>query len=223
MTVDFDRAGDLVVAGQLKLALQLLDDGAFAHRLDDPAEAADAYYLAAGLCRLLGDNPGAIDRARAAIGVDADPIITLRATMLVASAAVASGDRSEVLAALPPAKAGEDVVQRALLTAHTALEDGALKEAVRAAVVARRQALQDVEPLGYLTAVLIAAQATERLGDRLSVYRLLATAKATLTDLLGAEAAAALVEPELVALRSKWGADEFGRVKAAQVRHGGVR
>ena len=112
--------------------------------------------------------------------------------------------------------AGDDgaIADVAMLTASTALDAGDLPTALDAAEQARAAALKSVNPAAYVGSSLALALAAEQLRDRLRAYTALATGWATLGDLLGAEAAREVFEPQLAAMRVRWGAEEFGRVKA---------
>ncbi|GAA5024702.1 hypothetical protein [Actinopolymorpha pittospori] len=102
-----------------------------------------------------------------------------------------------------------------LLTAARSLARGDLAAARSAARSARGHALEAIQPLAYLAAVLAGSRIADRVGDRVDAYRLLATGYATLADLLGAELSRQTFEPELLALRDRWGAEAFASVKAA--------
>jgi hypothetical protein len=58
------------------------------------------------------------------------------------------------------------------------------------------------------------AELSEARGDRRGAYEALAVGLATLGDLLGRDAAKALCEPKLLAMRERWGPEAFAAVKA---------
>ncbi|MGW5366318.1 hypothetical protein [Actinopolymorpha pittospori] len=143
---------------------------------------------------------------------------------LVQGVALAQGEgRSDLVDVLRPAAGRTAADARSpgalaeldLLTAARSLARGDLAAARTAARSARGRALEAVQPLAYLAAVLAGSRIADRLGDRVEAYRLLATGYATLADLLGAELSRRTFEPELLALREKWGAEAFASVKAA--------
>jgi hypothetical protein len=102
-----------------------------------------------------------------------------------------------------------------LLLCAQALQRGDAAAARDAALQAREAALQAVAAPSYLAAARALADAQDALGQRVEAYRALATAWATLGDLLGSETARAWVEPLLAALAHKWGAAAFKEVREA--------
>jgi tetratricopeptide (TPR) repeat protein len=89
------------------------------------------------------------------------------------------------------------------------------QKAIELAISAREAALEAVAPVSYFAAASELAQSFDALGDLKNSYGALATAWATLGDLLGARAARTWVEPLLVAYKVKWGDDAFARAKGA--------
>lgn len=102
----------------------------------------------------------------------------------------------------------------AVLDAAMALDEGDPDRALDAARRARDLALDAVAPLTYLSAAVTISELADQRGDRVGAYRSLATAWATLGDLMGRDAAAQAVTPRLEALRDRWGPATFAEVKA---------
>ena len=107
------------------------------------------------------------------------------------------------------------VADTCLLLCAQAFQRGDAAAARDAALQAREAALQAVAAPRYLAAARALAEAHDALGERIEAYRALATAWATLGDLLGAETARAWVEPLLAGLARRWGAAAFKEVRAA--------
>ena len=76
------------------------------------------------------------------------------------------------------------------------------------------QSLAAVAPVSYLAAAALLAQLHDAAGERVVAYGVLATAWATLGDLLGADVAASWVRPLLLALSLQWGDAAFAEAKA---------
>jgi tetratricopeptide (TPR) repeat protein len=175
------------------------------------------------------DATDALDDARAlAITIDDDEselrLLVEIATLLVGEHRP-GWDRALDIAREAALQSGDDtaVADVAMLTASTALDAGDLPVALDAAEQARAAALRSVNPAAYVGSSLAIAMAAEQSGDRLRAYTALATGWATLGDLLGAEAARDVFEPQVAAMRDRWGAEEFGRVKDEHdaIRRGG--
>lgn len=103
----------------------------------------------------------------------------------------------------------------AMLRSTLALYDKDLDQALAAAMQAQDLALQAVQPIAYTTSTLAISKLSEELGDRPQAYRVLAVGWATLGDLMGEELGKATFGPKLQELVSKWGEDEFVRVRDA--------
>lgn len=103
----------------------------------------------------------------------------------------------------------------AVLEAAMALDEGDADGALEAAHRAKDLARAAVAPLTYLSAAVTISDLEDQRGNRLEAYRTLATAWATLADLVGRDPAAEAVTPRLEALRDRWGAATFAEVKAA--------
>ncbi len=69
-------------------------------------------------------------------------------------------------------------------------------------------------PSTYFSAAVAISRAANALGDQLEAYRALATAWATLADVIGDEAAQSWVSPVLSALQTEWGEQGFAAVRA---------
>jgi len=102
-----------------------------------------------------------------------------------------------------------------VLRAKLAREAGRFEESIGYATAARDAALQAVAPVSYFAAAGELAQNFDALGDFTNSYGALATAWATLGDLLGEGVAKSWVEPLLLAFKFKWGDEQFARSKKA--------
>lgn len=166
------------------------------------AAARASYAQARALQAQAGDAAGAartdVECAEALTGAGAWP------EAAVAVAAVQGAQQDDALAP-----------RVALLRARLALHHGDVAAALGAAQEARDLALGVVEPVAYFAAAALLAQLHNAAGDRLAAYRSLATAWATLGDLLGREVAASWVRPLLLAYAVQWGEAGFAQVKAA--------
>lgn len=100
-----------------------------------------------------------------------------------------------------------------ILLVHARLARAAKRgqAAVEYARRARSAALEAVAPLSYFAASVELAEALEARGELTEAYGTLATAWATLSDVLGQDAAQSWVEPCLMAYRLKWGEERFGK------------
>jgi hypothetical protein len=106
------------------------------------------------------------------------------------------------------------LAELALLEVARGLERGETDTAIEAAERARAESLLAVNPLTYLAAAVAIAELADRRNDRSRAYQTMATALVTLADVVGRASARALAEPELVALKERWGETEFAAVKA---------
>ncbi len=104
--------------------------------------------------------------------------------------------------------------ERLLLIARLALANGRFAAAAESARLARASALEAVAPLSYYAAAVALAEAFEGMGRHTDAYAALATAWATLGDVLGRDVAESWVAPILEAYRMKWGAEGFATAKA---------
>ena len=80
---------------------------------------------------------------------------------------------------------------------------------------ARQAALDVADPIAYLTAAAESSRVAEQIPDDAIAYGRLATAWATLGDLLGEDAARQLVRPLLVDLRDRMGVERFAAAREA--------
>lgn len=102
-----------------------------------------------------------------------------------------------------------------VLRARLARTAGNLPAATEDAERARQAALEAVAPVSYFAAATELAEALEGQGDRPGAYGVLATAWATLSDVLGEEAASSWVEPCLLGYQIRWGGPAFQQAKTA--------
>jgi tetratricopeptide (TPR) repeat protein len=100
-----------------------------------------------------------------------------------------------------------------VLRSKLARAGGQFGEAIEFALSAREAALEAVAPVSYFAAAGQLAQSFEALGDRKNSYGALATAWATLGDLLGDGVARSWVEPLLLAFKFKWGDQAFAHAR----------
>jgi tetratricopeptide (TPR) repeat protein len=87
------------------------------------------------------------------------------------------------------------------------------QSAVEYARLARSAALEAVAPLSYFAASVELAEALEARGELAETYATLATAWATLSDVMGRDAAQSWVEPCLMAYQLKWGEKIFAQTR----------
>jgi tetratricopeptide (TPR) repeat protein len=102
----------------------------------------------------------------------------------------------------------------ALLRARLARGEGKIDEALELARQSREAALQAVAPVSYFAASAELAEALRLRNDLPGAYGALATAWATLADLLGDETARSWVEPCLLAYQVSWGESEFQKARS---------
>jgi hypothetical protein len=204
-------ARELVFAGDLAGARDRLEAAAeFWRTQENPAEAARCLRLASSLA--------AFERA----ALSSERVLTALSLVDDVSQAQAAGrvDMAERLseqADRVAAEAGDhaSAAQLALLATARALDRGDPEAARVHAERARAEALAGRSASGYLGAAVALAELAEAAGDRVAAYASLAIGWVTLRDLVGAEQARAAFQPRLSALRQRWGATEFARVKAA--------
>ena len=156
------------------------------------------------------------DLLRACALSDAHTALRLRAQH--AGRLLDLGEVRHAAAALPPANPTQDAQTRAMLLtqqARLARLSGDVEAARRHAEAARAAAREAVAPLPYFTASVELAEAFDAAGDRPHSYGALATAWATLSDLLGREVARSWVEPCLLALKLRWGDEAFAAARQA--------
>ena len=105
------------------------------------------------------------------------------------------------------------LAQLYVLEATRAIEQRDQDRARSALVQARGQALDARAPITYMTAAIALAELDDAMGDRLGAYESLARAWATLSDVLGPDAARAAIQPKLEALRTQWGNSAFDAIR----------
>ncbi|MBL8473295.1 MAG: hypothetical protein KF778_04015 [Rhodocyclaceae bacterium] len=168
---------------------------------DAPTAARASYAEARALHLQAGDRAGA-----AAVAVECAETL----------AGVLARDDAAVTAATQAITDDAALAPRvALLRARLAMRAGDAPAALAAAQEARALALEWVEPVAYFAAAALLAQIYDSKAERRAAYRVLATAWATLGDLLGREAAASWVRPVLLAFALQWGEQAFADIKAA--------
>lgn len=173
-------------------------------RSGQPREGRDAYAQARALHAAEGDAGGS-----ALIDIEcAETLVATHAWPFVPDAVARVG---HVLEALDDA--GLEA-RSALLRARLAQHGGDLTRALAAAETARTQSLAAVAPVSYFAAAALLAQLHDAAGERVAAYGVLATAWATLGDLLGADVAASWVRPLLLAFSLQWGDAAFADAKA---------
>jgi len=118
------------------------------------------------------------------------------------------------IAAEPPAD-GAAAARRGLVSGRVAARAGNQRSALERFDGARQGALDCRDPISYLAAAAEGAAAAEACGLMEAAYERLATAWATLSDLMGPESARELVRPALQGLRDRLGAARFNAVRAA--------
>ncbi|MEW2416040.1 hypothetical protein AB0953_20290 [Streptomyces sp. NPDC046866] len=149
---------------------------------------------------------GAHDEAEAA---------ALGAALAVAHVAPDTAERVWAAATAAAPRDATAAVRRALAGGRIALLADDPARALRRFDAARGAALDGADPIAYLAAVQEAVGAAELLGDDATAYARLATACATVGDLLGRELGRRLVRPLLDALRERLGPRRFTAARAA--------
>lgn len=209
------RANFLVAEGKYAPALRLLADVAALHASCGDEDARfETLRRVAMLTQMLGRSGEAFDVLIDAMkDVPASPAQMVRARLelhLLARGAGVEGAEplSNVLAAAEaqgdPAAAGYVRLQMAA----DALMAGDVAGGETLADAARGDALEATDPILYLNACLMIAEAREKQGDRVGMLTILFTCRSSLEDLLGPKAG----QPVLAlvhTLEEKWGADAF--------------
>jgi tetratricopeptide (TPR) repeat protein len=205
-------------------------------------DADEATSLLTEVLAVLGDEPARAQilqrRAAAAVAagrwreaaadlMDAEDLYSAHnapdeaeAAALGAAAAVANVDpetAERVWAAVSASspRDGGAAAQRGIIGGRVAMLAGDPALALKRFDAARQGALDSADPFAYLAAVAEAVQAAETLGDDSTAYARLATAWATIGDLLGAENGRQLVRPQLEQLRDRLGPDRFNAARTA--------
>ena len=199
--LDAGDATGLVEAGRAALHRQRAVALIAAERADEAlSELRTAHELLAASGNAAGARRVLIEQATAMrhAGRTEDAARIVRATL---DAAAAAGDR-----------AAQADLQ--LLVAADALDRRDVASALAAAKAARGHALAATAPTSYIAAAITIGELAEKTGDRDAAYEALAVGWATLSDLLGPDAARLAFEPKLTQLRERWGAEAFDAVKS---------
>ena len=101
-----------------------------------------------------------------------------------------------------------------VLRARLARAGGETTKALDYARRSRDSALQATAPVSYLAASVEMAESFQSRGDYADAYGTLATAWATLSDLLGNDTARSWIEPCLIAYQVRWGEVGFQHAKS---------
>ena len=162
----------------------------------------------------------AADEAARLFAIARRPDGEARARIEAATSLVAAGFGRAAVDAIAEARAaaGSDhaaLAELELLEAARALTAGNPAEALAHARTARAEALEGAVVLPYVGAALAIADLLDHAGDRAGAYESLAVGWVTAADKIGQELAGAMFRPRLEALRARWGAGEFDRVKDA--------
>jgi hypothetical protein len=118
------------------------------------------------------------------------------------------------LPALPTGDAQLDA-EVGVETARVQRAAGGIDEAAASARRARASALEAIAPVPYFAGGVELAEAQAAQGDHVAAYTTLATTWVTLADLLGRDVARSWVEPCLLVLRARWGAQAFDEARRA--------
>jgi len=197
-------------AGDMVLAARALERLGRLHAQGDEVEAA-AIALAEAVAelRLAGEPERAAEVAaqRALMLVLDEPRAGIVASRSDTPESVdvsreLRADATAALAGSPLEGYGE------LAEAASQLEAGGAGAAVELAGGARRTALEHADPVLYLLACLLEAQAREAQGDRVACLTALFTCGATLADLLGEDARTPVLAV-IDSLRRDWGDEAF--------------
>ena len=192
--------------------------------LATPLEPRTRAAVLRKLAGVLGDTENALEALEEAQALARGAGNAVSAARLAVESAGLAGaadhPAAEAIARRARARAQEagDAVALAdleLLAAARALTDDDPQAALAACARARKLALQAVAPLQYIGASLAFARVADAAGERVQAYESLAVGWVTLADLLGADAARSVYQPELERMREQWGADEFGRARGA--------
>lgn len=137
----------------------------------------------------------------------------LAAAGVLAEVDVAAAERIVLEVAKRVPIDGASAARRGLIGGRVAMQADAYELAANRFDEARQGALDVCDPVTYVIAAIEAADAAEAAGLRERTYTTLATGMATLSDLLGRDAAREAFEPKLRTYLNRWGNDEFNRVK----------
>jgi tetratricopeptide (TPR) repeat protein len=101
-----------------------------------------------------------------------------------------------------------------LQRSRLARSEGQMDRALEFAREARTSALEAVAPVSYFSASVELGEALQASGDLAAAYEAMATAWATLSDVLGKETASSWIEPALMGFSMRWGDEAFQKAKA---------
>lgn len=192
---------------------------------DRPEPAAEAVlFRKRALARILADEveQAIADLEAAAEGFAAADLARAERAVLVEAATLATqrstasrGRRLRDHARIAAARAddAEAAVDLDLLDAAVAVNRGDTDGALRLTLQARQRSLDAVSTIKYVSASFALSELHDLRGEREGAYEALSTAWATLSDLMGSDAARSIVEPRLEALVERWGPDEFWTVR----------
>lgn len=137
----------------------------------------------------------------------------LAAAAILADVAPEAAERiiSEISETVPGD--GAAAARRGLVGGKVALQAGVPALALKRFDQARQGALDVNDPVTYWSAAVQASQVAESLADFETAYARLATAWATLADLLGTEQSAQMIRPVLEEFRNRLGKERFTKVK----------
>jgi len=118
---------------------------------------------------------------------------------------------------------GASAARRGLVGGKVAMQIGDDILALKRFDEARQGALDVVDAVSYFAAAISASRAAEHLGDFETAYARLATAWASLSDLLDNDTAAKMIKPELEGLRERLGIDDFTAAKNQYEKRRSIR
>jgi hypothetical protein len=168
-------------------------------------------------CERWGEAAADLNDAADILATHAKPA-DAEAARLAAAAALANFDAQgaeRILSSINAtvAQDGAAAARRGLVSGQIAMLNGNTQAALNRFDSARQGALDAGDALSYFAASVQASAAAEAMGDDLSAYARLATAWASLSDVLGRETAADMIRPALFALRDRVGQQRFLHAK----------
>lgn len=209
------RAGLLVTEGKPLQAAKLLNDVAALHgTCGDEDARLDVLRRLAMLLQVSGKPGEAFDLLLDALAESrASPAQLVRARLELHLLARGTGIQGESLQQLlDEAVADGDLGAAGYIRLQMAADALQARDAVGGeahADAARRDALDCTDPILYLNACLMIAEAREQRGDRVGMLTILFTCKASLQDILG-EQGARPVLALIQSLEARWGPEVFG-------------
>lgn len=214
-----EAARAALAAGAAQAAVEHCESALAAAPEGESQSALESDYAAALLAAGRGEDAlAALRRAASAPGGGVSGRVLVDGVGQLQAAG--RDDLAERLAAQADAavaSAGDHAAaaELALFAAARAVAAGDLPGARTHAQRARKEALAGRTATGYVTAAIALSELGQAAGDRVAAYESLAVGWVTLGDLAGPEQARATFEPQLRALRERWGAAEFAAVKEA--------